>query len=266
MCVEQRLCSPGGEFVALSRKFVCVRLYYTARGASEPFVTFGLGNPKGPRNNVDLAFLAPDGRNIDVRTLKPASGAAWVRDVVAVEKNQAGDGKEIVEKAIELMREISKLYPARRDAAAVPWQVSLGHAIFVSAWDSQMARKGGPRDARRIVLAPARAGAVDPALEKALEDPEVLRKFEPHYVFVKLDPKDAPAELAGALERAGAGGIALLDAAQSVNGFGQSQDGAARTYPKLLEAKPGPHTKGSIAALLARHVLAREPARKSGAR
>jgi len=76
--VEQGLCSSKSEFVALSPKFVCVRLYYTVKGASEPFVKFGLGSPKGPRNNVDLAFLAPDGRNIDVRTLKPVSwtGAA----------------------------------------------------------------------------------------------------------------------------------------------------------------------------------------------
>ena len=84
--MEQGLCSKGSEFLALSRNFVCVRLYYTAKGASEPFGRLGLGNPGGPRNNVDLAFLAPDGRNIDVRTLKPVQGpqeGVLVRDLVA---------------------------------------------------------------------------------------------------------------------------------------------------------------------------------------
>ncbi|HLF91974.1 MAG TPA: thioredoxin family protein [Planctomycetota bacterium] len=268
--MEQGLCSSKSEFVALSPKFVCVRLYYTVKGASEPFVKFGLGSPKGPRNNVDLAFLAPDGRNIDVRTLKPVSGpetaGLWVRDIVAVEKNQAGDGKEIIQKAIELMREISKLYPGKRDAPAVPWQVSLGHAVFVSAWDSQMARQGGPREVRRMVIASAPGGSVQPALESALEDPELLRKYEPYYVFARLDPKEAPPELAEALERAGPAGLVVLEAARSVNGFGQNQDLTPRLYPKLLEARPGPHTKASVGALLAKHAVPHEPPRKNGAR
>lgn len=264
--MEQGLCSPGSDFAALSGKFVCVRLYYTAKGGSEPFARFGLGNPRGPRNNVDLAFLAPDGRNIDVRTLKPVTGpdagGLWVRDVVATEKNQAGDGKEIIRKSVELMREISRLYPARRDAALLPWQASLSHAIFVSAWDSQMARKGGPREVRRVVIAPAPG-----ALESALGDPETLRRYEPYYVFAKLDPKEAPPELAEALGRAGPEGLLILDAAQSVNGFGQNQDKTPRTYPGAIEISPGPLTKSSVTALLARHrVISREAPRKNGAR
>ncbi len=224
-----------------------MRLYYTAKGASEPFARLGFGDPAKPRNNVDLAFLTPDGKSIDVRTLKPASGPCWVRDVVATEKNQAGDGKEIVEKTIELMEAVSKLYPARRAEPAVPWQVSLSHAVFVSAWDTKNARRRGGMDSRRIVLVPA---PVDPALGKALGNAEVLRNFEPQHVFVRLDPKEAPPELADAFRRAGPAGIVLLDAAQTVEGFGRDQERMARTYPPVIEAKPGPHTKASVAALL----------------
>ena len=247
--MEQRLCSPGSDFTKLSRSFVCVRLYYTAQGASEPFARFRLGDPRGPRNNVDLAFLAPDGRNIDVRTLQPMEGpgeGVWVRDIVAREKNQAGDGEEIVEKAVELMGRIAKLYPAKREAAATPWQVSLGHAVFVSAWDSQVARNGGARDPRRILVAPA-------AIE-ALDDAELLRKYESHYVFVRVDPKDAPAPLKEALERAGPQGVVILDQATSVDGFGQKQDASTRVYPKVLISKAGPLTKAGLLDVLGRHV------------
>lgn len=232
-----------------------MRLYYTAKGASEPFKTFNLGNPVGPRNNVDLAFLTPDGRNIDVRSLKPIEGpsleGAWVRDIVAREKNQAGDGEEIVATAVELMKKISALYPAKKEFPSTPWQVSLSHGVFVAAWDSQTARNGGERDVRRLLVLPS---PLDPALEKALESPEVLRKFERHYVFVKLDPKDAPAELKEPLEKAGPQGLLVLDTPRSVDGFGQSQDRITRVFPKLLASPSGPLTKPALVELLAKHV------------
>ena len=203
---------------------------------------------------MDLAFLTPDGKNIDVRTLKPLEGAsregAWVRDIVAREKNQAGDGEEIVEKTVELMRGIARLHPAKRDVPSTPWQVSLSHALFVSAWDSQVARNGGPRDARRTLVVPSPA---DPALEKVLEDAEVLRKFERHYVFVRVAPAEAPAELKEALGRAGSGGVVLLDVARTVNGFGEKQDAQIRTYPGVLASPPGPLSKAAITELLAKH-------------
>lgn len=246
--MEQRLCSPGSDFTQLSKHFICVRLYYTAKGASEPFAKLGLGNPVGPRNNVDLAFLTPDGRNIDVRSLQPMTGpgeGVWVRDIVAREKNQAGDGEEIVATTVQLMRKIAALYPVKRDVHGAPWQVSLSHAVFVSAWDSKQARNGEPRDARRILVAPTGV--------EALEDPDVLRKFERHYVFVRVDPKDAPAELKGDLERAGAQGLLVLDAASSVDGFGEKQDKVARSYPKILAVKTGPLTKAGVVELLAKH-------------
>lgn len=226
-----------------------MRIYYTAHGASEAFARLGLGNPAGPRNNVDLAFLAPDGRNIDVRTLKPLEGSsregAWVRDIVAREKNAAGDGEEIVATTVELMKKLVQLHPAKREAPSVPWQVSLGHAVFVSAWDSQFARKGGPRDPRRIVVAP---GPVE-----ALEDADLLRRFERHYVFVRVDPKDAPAGLKAPLER---GSVVVLDLARSVDGFGQKQDPATRSYPKVLAE--GAPTKSALAELLKKHVAPAE--------
>ena len=254
--MEQGLCSKGSEFLALCRNFVCIRLYYTAKGASEPFTRLGLGNPGGPRNNVDLAFLAPDGRNIDVRTLTPVQGpqeGVWVRDIVSSRKNEAGDGREILDKTFELMRVIAKKYPGKNGPAAVPWQVSLSHGVFVSAWDSKVARDTGTRSRRRIVVVPAAAGAVDPALDRLLGDPEVLRKFERHYVFVKLTPEEAPPELKESLDRAGAGGLVLLDAARSVNGFGQKQDAVIRIYPALLEVKTGPFTLSTLVALLEKH-------------
>lgn len=243
--MEQGLCSKGSEFLALSRNFVCVRLYYTAKGASEPFTRLGLGNPTGPRNNVDLAFLAPDGRNIDVRTLKPVQGpqdGVWVRDIVASQKNEAGDGRQILEKTYELMKAITKLYPGKAGAASVPWQVSLSHGVFVSAWDS----KRGSR--RRMVVVPAESPAAE-----LLGDADLLRKFERHYVFVRLSPKEAPADLQESLERAGAEGVVVLDAAQSVNGFGQKQVTLSKVYPAVLEAKAGPLAKAALAALLEKH-------------
>lgn len=242
-----------------------MRLYYTLAGASEPFRKLGLGDPRGPRNNVDLAFLAPDGRNIDVRTLKVVEGTSrdglWIRDIVATEKNQAGDGKEIVEETVKRMKELVRLHPGRSETNGVPWQASLGHGVFVSAWDSQLARCGGPREPRRIVLAAAPGGRVDPDLESVLEDPGVLGRFERHYVFVRLDPREAPAEFADALDQAGPRGLVLLDLARSVDGFGQSQDGALRTYPKTLLTRAGPLAKAAVMDLLARHVAPRETAR-----
>lgn len=243
--MERRLCSPGSDFSKLAPHFVCVRLYYTAQGASEPFAKLGLGDPRGPRNNVDLAFLAPDGRNIDVRSLKPMTGpgdGVWVRDIVATEKNQAGDGEEIVATAVELMRKLARLYPGKRDVPSVPWQVSLSHAVFVSAWDSLQAKSGMPRDPRRILVVP---GPVE-----ALEDVDLLRRFERHYVFVKLDPKDAPAEWKDGLGK----GALIVDEAKSVNGFGQKQDASARTYPKVVAAKAGPLTKAALADFLGKHI------------
>jgi hypothetical protein len=203
---------------------------------------------------VDLAFLTPGGRIIDVRTLKPIEGSslegAWVRDVVSTEKNQAGDGKEIVEKAVELMREIARRHPGKRAVPSVPWQASLSHALFVSAWDAKLAREGGPRDARRTLVVPA---PLDPALEKVLEDPELLGKYERHTVFVQVDPKEAPAELKEALGRAGPGGIVLLDVARSVNGFGEKQDAQPRTYPGVLAVAAGPLTRSAVVELLGKH-------------
>jgi hypothetical protein len=251
--VERGLCSKDSEFATLSKSFVCVRLYYTARGASEPFARLGLGNPGGPRNNVDIAFLTPDGRNIDVRTLNPVTGpqdGVWVRDVVAPEKNQAGDGKDIVRKAFDLMKEISRRYPGRSSTPSVPWQVSLSHGIFVSAWDTKVSPDWGIRARRRIVLVPAEGGAVDPALDRALNDAELLRKVERHYVFVKVSPEEAPAALKDSLARAGAGGLVVLEAARSVDGFGQKQNELTRVYPAVLDVKPGPHTKASALAAL----------------
>lgn len=248
--MEQGLCSQGSEFLTLSRSFICVRLYYTAKGASDPFTRLGLGNPGGPRNNVDLAFLAPDGRNIDVRTLKPVTGpqdGVWVRDIVASEKNQAGDGKDILKKAFGLMREITRIYPGKSTAPSVPWQVSMSHGIFVSAWDSKVRMK------RRIVLVPAEGGAIDPALDRALNDADLLRKVERHYVFVKMAHEEAPSAWREALAKAGAGGLVVLDAAKSVDGFGQKQTELTRVYPAVLDAKPGPHTKASLLALLEKH-------------
>jgi hypothetical protein len=245
--VEQGLCSKGSEFLALSRNFICVRLYYTARGASEPFARLGLGNPGGPRNNVDLAFIAPDGRNIDVRTLKPVQGpqdGVWVRDIVSSQKNEAGDGRQILEKTYELMKAITKQYPGKAGPAAVPWQVSLSHGVFVSAWDSKV------RSRRRMVVVPTESAAAE-----LLGDADLLRKFERQYVFVKVSPKEAPSELQESLERAGANGIVILDAAQSVNGFGQKQESLFKVYPVVLEAKAGPLTRQSVAALLEKHGL-----------
>lgn len=237
-----------------------MRLYYTLQGAAEPFRKLGLGDPKGPRNNVDLAFLAPDGRVIDVRTLKPVEGDSpdgrWVRDVVATEKNQAGDGKEIVEETVARMKELAGLYPGRSAADGVPWQASLSHGVFVSAWDSQLARSGGPREARRIVIVPAPGGRVDPELENVLEDPGMLGRLERHYVFVRLDPREAPVEIASLLDQAGSRGLAILDVARSVDGFGRSQDGRARVYPRAVLSRPGPLTTAEVADLLSRHVAA----------
>jgi predicted O-methyltransferase YrrM len=121
-----------------------------------------------------------------------------------------------------------------------------------------VARNGGARDERRIVVAPS---PLDPALGKVLEDPEVLRRFERHYVFVQVDPQDAPDALRQALGRSGPGGLVVLDAARSVNGFGEEQKGQPRTYPDVLAAAAGPLTKAAVIEL-----LGRKPATKTAAR
>jgi hypothetical protein len=270
--VESGLCSSSSDFHALSKKFVCVRLYYTLEGASEPFAKLGLGNPARPdanfnlgkpgevkRNNVDVAFLDPDGRPIHLFRLrpdaKPALGASalgcWVRDLPGGEA--AGNGTQMVRQTIELMREISKLHPGKEDALVIPWQVSLAHAIFVSAWDNPDSKRGwGRRDSPRIVVAPAQRGKVDPGVERSLGDPDVLKKHGHRYVFVRLEPGKAPPEWAEAFERAGAEGLMIVEDAQTVNGFGQRQVGVPRTYPKVLEAMPGPLTKTAVMELLDR--------------
>jgi len=268
--VESGLCSSGSDFHALSKKFVCVRLYYTLEGAAEPFAKLGLGNPARPdanfnlgkpgevkRNNADVAFLDPDGRPINLLRLrpdaKPALGASslgcWVRDLPGGEA--VGNGTQMVRQTLEMMREISKLHPGKGEALAIPWQVSLAHAIFVSAWDSSETKRGwGRLESRRIVLAPVREGRVEPSLERSLGAPEVLKKHGHRYVFVKADLGKAPAEWAEALDRAGPGGLVLLEDARTANGFGQRQVGAPRTYPKVLDVKPGPVTKASVLTLL----------------
>jgi hypothetical protein len=118
--------------------------------------------------------------------------------------------------------------------------------VFVSAWDSK------ERARRRIVLVTAEAGAVDPALDRALNDVDLLRKVERHYVFVKMSPEEVPAPMKDAVARAGAGGLVLLEAARSVDGFGQKQSELTRVYPAVLDVKPGPHTKASALAALER--------------
>ena len=131
-----------------------------------------------------------------------------------------------------------------REQRRTLWSTLMG--VFVSAWDSKQAKSGAARDPRRLVIA---STAVE-----ALDDPEVLRKFERHYVFARIDPKDAPAELKDALERAGAQGLLILDVADSVDGFGEKQDKVARRYPKVLDARTGPLTKAAVVDLLGKHL------------
>jgi len=66
--------------------------------------------------------------------------------------------------------------------------------------------------------------------------------------------------------RAGEAGIVILDAAQSVDGFGQKQEVISRVYPTVLEAKPGPIAKAALIALLEKHSPRPEAAPRSGAR
>jgi hypothetical protein len=172
---------------------------------------------------------------------------------VSREKNQAGDGQEIVEKTVELMREIAKLYPAKREASVAPWQVSLSHAVFVSAWDTQFARSEEVRDPRRMIIVPAPGGTVDAGLAGILDAADVLGRFESHYVFVKLDPATAPAEWAEALKQAGPQGLMIADTAKSVDGFGKHA-GPARIYPAVVAAKAGPLDKAGVIGLLGKHV------------
>ena len=112
-----------------------------------------------------------------------------------------------------------------------------------------------------MVSAPG--GAADPELAKVLEKPEVLGRFERHYVFVRVDPKDAPPELADFLRQAGPSGLVLLDLARSVDGFGESQSERPKTYPKVLAVRGGPPAKSAVVELLARHVAPREAALKN---
>lgn len=172
---------------------------------------------------------------------------------MSTEKNQAGDGREIVEKTVELMRQIAKIYPARREAPVAPWQVSLSHAVFVSAWDTQFARSEGVRDPRRMLIVPAPGGAVDAGLAGMLDSADLLSRYESHYVFAKVDPAQAPAEWAEALRQAGPQGLVIAEAARSVDGFGKHA-GPARVYPAVVVAKAGPVDPAGLAGLLGKHI------------
>ena len=236
-----------------------MRLYYTVTGAREPFAKFGLGNPKHPRNNWDVAFLSPEGKPLDLAKYKPRGPVILRRqqidlDRMIARKHGSGKGPWIRDLAltyaitlpgtsdfamIQVMQEISNDYPAKADTLLIPWNVSLEHAVFIGAWD-----------ARRIVMVPAVRGRINQTLERCLGDADLLREYHDNYTFVKVDTSQAPKALAGALRQAGSAGLIILDEPKKT-----IRQAATAGFPAVLEIARGPHTTESLMALLEKHAL-----------
>jgi hypothetical protein len=154
--------------------------------------------------------------------------------------------EEKVPEGFMQLRQVMKRFPATgKPVAATPWQFSPAHALVV-AWD----------DNRRIVAVPSRDGRVDASQELSLGDPALLKRFQSRFVFVKVGPEHVPpAEIRAALDRAGAGGLVILDIPKTDTGcVGGGKDQHYRgPWPAVRAVARGPQTVESAAKLLREH-------------
>jgi hypothetical protein len=229
-----------------AENFVCVRLFSTALGGGHAQVQkFLPGINEELRRRLmyqgnSILILTPEGKIITTRYgAVDQSPELQEADVQMEEKLPEG---------IMQLRQVMKRFPAAaRPVAATPWQFSPAHALVV-AWD----------DNRRIVAVPTRDGHVDAALERSLADPALLKKYQSRYVFVKVSLEHAPpAEIRAALEKAGAGGLLILDIPRTDIGcVGSGKDQHYQgPWPAVRAVATNPQTSDSVAKLLQEHYI-----------
>jgi hypothetical protein len=151
-------------------------------------------------------------------------------------------GKADQDMILKTLGKVSNMFPAKQDRLEVPWQTD---ASFAVRW--------AKRDQKRIVVVPAPGGRVDPALERLLSSPDVLRTFHRSFTYLKLDPAKA-GKLRSTLEALKDGGVAVCDipsAACAVEWRGEDHP-----LTKVVEAAAGPHTLESLTKLLRKHAVA----------
>jgi hypothetical protein len=227
-----------------SENFVCVRLFSTALGGGHVQVQqFLPGISEELRRRLmyqgnSILLLTPEGKIITTRyEAVDQSPQLQEADVQMEEKIPEG---------FMQLRQVMKRFPATgKPVVATPWQFSPAHALVV-AWD----------DNRRIVAVPSRDGRVDASLARSLADPELLKKYQSRYVFVKVGPEHSPpAEIRAALEKAGTGGLLILDIPKTdVGCVGGGKDQHYQgTWPEVRTVVAGPHTAETLKKLLQEH-------------
>ena len=141
------------------------------------------------------------------------------------------------------MIRISELHGAdKTDKLAVPWHVNPGLAF-----------RFAKRDQRRIVVVPAPGGKVNPVLEKALSDQQLLHKYHRCYSYMKLDPAIAM-DVGAKLKGVGDTGFLICDAPPDEMSCGWTGDGY-HPLPKIREVVQGPHPQTSLMQVLAKHAV-----------
>jgi hypothetical protein len=229
-----------------AENFVCVRLFSTALGGGHAQVRKFLPGI----NDEFLQRLMYQGNSIVILT---PEGKIITTQYTAVDqspelKDSDVQMEEKIPEGYLQLRQVMKRFPATgKPAVATPWQFSPAHALVV-AWD----------DNRRIVVVPSQDGRIDASLERSLADSELLKKHQSRYAFVKVGAEHMPPpEIQEALDRAGTGGVLILDIpATDVGCVGGGKDQHYQgAWPRVRAVAPGPHTADSLAKLLQEHTI-----------
>ena len=229
-----------------AENFVAVRIFSTALGGGHAQVQKFLPGLNDEfrrylmyQGNATV-ILTPEGKIINTKY-------AAVDQSTKLREPDVQMKEKIPEGNLQL-RQVMKRFPAAgKPVVATPWQFSPAHA-FVVAWD----------DNRRIVAVPCRGGQIDTSLERSLADPGLLKKYQSRYAFVKVGAEQAPpAEIQAAFEKAGAGGLVILDIPARDDGCcaGGKDQPYKGPWPKVLAVVQGPHTTDSLEKLLHKHYI-----------
>lgn len=229
-----------------AENFVCVRLFSTALGGGHAQVRkFLPGISEELRHHLmgqgnSIVLLTPEGKLINTQY-------AAVDQSPQLRESDVQMEEKIPEGLLQL-RQVMKRFPAGgKPVVATPWQFSPAHALVV-AWD----------DNRRVVAVPSQDGRSDASLTRSLADPELLNKYQSRYTFVKVSAEQAPpAEIQAALDKAGPGGVLILDIPATDAGcIGGGKDQPFKgPWPSVRAVAPGPHTADSLAKLLQEHYI-----------
>ena len=206
------------------------------------------------KSNYQFYLLTPKGKAIDLELNErdPRGAEYWEVGWTSrfVMPRLVGDDRDRLdwhvgradERAIlETLGEVAKRYPGKEDRLVVPWQKD---ASFAVRW--------AKRDQKRILVVPAPAGRVDPALEALLSSPGVLRRFHRSYSYLKLDPSEA-GTLRSTLQGVRREGVVVCDIPSAT--FAVEWLGGRHPLTSVVEAAPGPHTEESLTRLLEKHAV-----------